>query len=136
VHERAYLQYIYCKVEPRIQRELSHAIKSRCACVWSNDGYMVAILILLCSLKIYLSFETLKLLQENMGYLIHPFLFFSDAHRSTHCFNHSDGKHVFSDVHRRNIVLSGSRWKACFCAYQQCRSRAYASSVYVILILK
>ena len=29
------------------------------------------ILILLCSLKTYLSFETWKYLQENMGYLIH-----------------------------------------------------------------
>ena len=51
---RAYLQYIYCKVKPRIQRELSHTIKSRCACVWIC---MVANLILLCSLKTYLSFE-------------------------------------------------------------------------------
>ena len=32
-HERAYLQYIYYKVKPRIQRELSYTIKSRCACV-------------------------------------------------------------------------------------------------------
>ena len=31
---RAYLQCIYCKVKQRIQRELSHTIKSRCACVW------------------------------------------------------------------------------------------------------
>ena len=29
-----YLQYIYCKVKPRIQREMSHTIKSRYACVW------------------------------------------------------------------------------------------------------
>ena len=29
-----YLQYIYCKVKPRIQREMSHTIKSRCAYVW------------------------------------------------------------------------------------------------------
>ena len=36
---------------------LSHTIKSRCACVWI---YMVANLILLCSLKTYLSFETWK----------------------------------------------------------------------------
>ena len=52
---RAYLQYIYYKVKPRIQRELSHTIKSRCACVWNIWWiYMVANLILLCS-KIYLS---------------------------------------------------------------------------------
>ena len=36
---RTYLQCIYCKVKPRIQRELSHTIKSRCACVWINGGY-------------------------------------------------------------------------------------------------
>jgi len=28
---RAYLQCIYCNVKPRIQREMSHTIKSRCA---------------------------------------------------------------------------------------------------------
>ena len=31
---RAYLQCIYCKVKQWIQRELSHKIKSRSACVW------------------------------------------------------------------------------------------------------
>jgi hypothetical protein len=31
---RAYLQCIYYKVKPWIQRELSHTIKSRCACMW------------------------------------------------------------------------------------------------------
>ena len=30
---RAYLQCIYCKVKQCFQRELSHTIKSRCACV-------------------------------------------------------------------------------------------------------
>jgi hypothetical protein len=30
INERAYLQYIYCKVKPWIQRELSRTIKSRC----------------------------------------------------------------------------------------------------------
>ena len=58
---RAYLQCIYCKVKQRIQRELSHTIKSRCTCVsmycWI---YIVANLILLCSLKTYLSFKTWK----------------------------------------------------------------------------
>jgi hypothetical protein len=42
---------------------------------------------------------------------------------------------VFSQC-RSKIFLSGYRWKACFYAYQQCRSRAYVGSVYVILILK
>jgi hypothetical protein len=37
---RAYLQCIYCKVKQRIQRELSHIIKSRCACVWMYGGYI------------------------------------------------------------------------------------------------
>jgi hypothetical protein len=56
---RAYLQCIYCKVKKWIQRELSHTIKSRCACVWIYGGYIWwLILILLCSLKTYLSFET------------------------------------------------------------------------------
>jgi hypothetical protein len=35
---RAYLQCIYCKVKQWIQRELSHIIKSRCACVWIYGG--------------------------------------------------------------------------------------------------
>jgi hypothetical protein len=30
---RAYLQCIYCKVKPQIQRKLSHTIKPRCVCV-------------------------------------------------------------------------------------------------------
>ena len=56
---RAYLQCIHCKVKQWIQRELSRTIKSRCACVWNIWWiYMVANLILVCSLKTYLSFET------------------------------------------------------------------------------
>jgi hypothetical protein len=39
---RIYLQCIYCKVKQGIQRELSHTIKSRCACVWIFGGCMVA----------------------------------------------------------------------------------------------
>jgi hypothetical protein len=35
---RAYLRYIYCKVKQWIQRELSHTIKLRCACVWIYGG--------------------------------------------------------------------------------------------------
>ena len=37
---RAYLQCIYCNVKQWIQRELSHTIKSRCACVWMYGGYI------------------------------------------------------------------------------------------------
>jgi hypothetical protein len=40
---RAYLQCIYCKVKPQIQRELSQTIKSRYECVWNIWWiYMVA----------------------------------------------------------------------------------------------
>ena len=38
--DKAYLQCIYCKVKQWIKRELSHTIKSRCACVWINGGYI------------------------------------------------------------------------------------------------
>ena len=62
---RAYLQYIYCKVKQQIQRELSHIIKLRCACVDKWWLYMVPNLILLYSLKTYLFFETWKHLLES-----------------------------------------------------------------------
>jgi hypothetical protein len=39
---RTYLQCVYYKVKQLIQRELSHTIKPRCACVWIYGGYMVA----------------------------------------------------------------------------------------------
>jgi hypothetical protein len=35
---KAYLQCIYSIVKQWIQRELSHTIKSRCACVWIYGG--------------------------------------------------------------------------------------------------
>ena len=88
---RAYLQCIYCKVKQWIQRELSHIIKSRYACVW-NIWWLI--LILLCSLKTYLSFETWKHLLENRGYLIH--LLFSGGHLSTHCFTYLRHLSIFS----------------------------------------
>ena len=69
---RAYLQYIYCNVKQRIQRELSHTIKSRCACVWI---YMVSNLILLCSSKTYLSFWNLETFAREQG-LSYSSLFF------------------------------------------------------------
>ena len=48
---RAYLQCINCKVKPWIQRELSHTIKSRYACMWMHmvdiyDGYPNSTLLL------------------------------------------------------------------------------------------
>jgi predicted ferric reductase len=76
---RAYLQSIYSKVKQRIQRELSHTIKSRCACVNIWWIYIVANLILLCFLETYLSFETWKHLQESKGYLIYRFFLFRRA---------------------------------------------------------
>jgi hypothetical protein len=45
----------------------------------------------------------------------------------------------FFGVHsqcRSKTFLGGSRWKTCFCAYPQCRSSAYVSGVYLILILR
>ena len=54
---RAYLQCIYCKVKQRIQRELSHTIKLRCACVWM---YMV---------DIYGGQSNSTLLLENISHL-------------------------------------------------------------------
>jgi hypothetical protein len=93
---RAYLQCIYCKVKQWIQRELSHIIKSRCACVWIYGGYIWwLILILLCSLRTYLSFEIWKHLLENRGYLIH---LFSDGHLSTHCFRYLRHLSIFSQL--------------------------------------
>ena len=73
---RAYLQCICCKVKQRIQRELSHTIESRCACVWI---YMVANLILLCSLKTYLSFETWKHFCKRTRAILFISLFFRRA---------------------------------------------------------
>ena len=75
---RAYLQCIYCKVKQRIQRELSHIIKSRCACVWNVWWiYMVANLILLCSLTHISLLKLGNILQENRGYLYSSFFFCS-----------------------------------------------------------
>jgi hypothetical protein len=55
---RAYLQCIYCKVKQWIQRELkSYNQIKMCMCGYMVDVWWL-ILILLCSLKTYLSFET------------------------------------------------------------------------------
>ena len=87
-----YLQCIYCKVKPQIQRELSHTIKSRCACVWMYmvDIYMMAKLILLCSLETYLSWNLETFAREQgLSYSsIFLFFFFSGGHLSTHCFKY------------------------------------------------
>jgi hypothetical protein len=53
-----YLHNIYCKVKQWIQGEVSHTIKSRCACVWNDGCIWWLIIILLCSLRTYLLSET------------------------------------------------------------------------------
>ena len=47
-------------------------------------------------------------------------------------------KHIFGVFSqcRSKTFLGGSRWKACFCAYPECRSSAYLDSVYVIKEVK
>jgi hypothetical protein len=91
---RAYLQCIYCKVKQWIQRELSHTIKSRCACVWMYGGYIYGgypnSTLLLENLSL---FETWKHLLESRGYLIHLSLFLG-GHLSTHCFQYLRHFHV------------------------------------------
>ena len=79
-------------------RELSHIIKSRCACVWMYmvDICMVVNLILLCSLKTYLSFDLEIFFQENKGYLIH--LYFLGGHLSTHCLRYLGHLFIFSQL--------------------------------------
>ena len=37
---------------------------------------------------------------------------------------------------RSRTFLDGSKWKACFCAYSQCRSSALFGGMYMILILR
>jgi hypothetical protein len=89
------LQYRYYKVKPRIQRELSHTIKSRYACVWI---YFVANLILLCSLKTYLSFETWKQLCKKTWAILFISLFSSGELQSTHCFKYLEHLSIFSSA--------------------------------------
>ena len=95
---------IYCKVKPRIQRELSHTIKSRCACVWM---YMVANLILLYSLKTYLSFKTWKqLCKKTWAILFIFFSFFSGGHLSTHCFRYLEQLSIFFNFFMNNFCMA------------------------------
>ena len=87
MYERAYLQCICCKVKPQIQRELSHTIKSRCACVWIYGGYPNSTL-LLQNLS-----ETWKYFYERTWTILFISLFFSGGHLSTHCFKYL--RHLF-----------------------------------------
>ena len=84
---RMYLHCIYWKVKTRIQGEKYHTLRSRCACVWNI--YMVANLILLCSLKhISLVFETWKTFCKKTWAILFTFSFFQGGHLSTHCFRY------------------------------------------------
>jgi hypothetical protein len=96
---RAYLHCKYCKVKQQIQRELSHTIKSRCACVWM---YVVDIYggspILLCSLKTYLSLETRKYYCKRTGAILFISFFFLGEHLSIHCFQYLGHLSIFSQL--------------------------------------
>ena len=95
---RAYLQCIYCKVKQWIQRELSHTIKSRCACVWNIWWiYMVAnpnSILLLKNLYLFWNLETLAR-EQGLSY---SSLFFSGGHLSTHWFVYLGHLSIFSQL--------------------------------------
>ena len=112
---------------------------------------MVANLILLCSLKTYLSFGTWKHLLENRGYLIHHlFIFhlFLGGHLSTHCFRYLGYLSIFSQLFfmknfciapcffsttkllrdsNKNLehLFGGKPIKHIFGVYSQCRSKTF-----------
>ena len=90
---RTYLHCIYCKGKTRIQGEKCHTLRSRCACVWI---YMVANLILLCSLK-HISLDwNLKILCKKTWAILFIFiLLFSGGHLSTHCFRYLEHLSIF-----------------------------------------
>ena len=98
---KTYSHCIYCKVKTRIQGEKYHTLRSKCACVWI---YMVANLILLCSLKhISLDWNLENTLQENMRYLIHLFFsLFSGGHLRTHCFQYLEYLSIFFNTFSLN----------------------------------
>ena len=174
------MQYIYCKVKTRIQRELSHTIKLRCACVSMYSGYIWWL-----TYFYYAPWKHISLLKlennfarkEGLSYSSF-LLFFFGGHLSTHCFRYlghlsifssffinnfciapcffyatkllrdsnKNLEHLFGGYPNKNFFgvfswwsktfLDGSRWKACFCAYPQCRNSAYVGCVYVNLILR
>jgi hypothetical protein len=86
---RTYLQCIYCKVKPRIQRELSHTIKSRCACVWiyggqPNSTMLLENISLFCNLKTFAREQGLSYSSLFLG-----------RHLSTHCFRYFGHLSIF-----------------------------------------
>ena len=94
---RVYLQCIYCKVKQRIQRELSHTIKSRCACVWIYEvdicGGKPNSTLLLENLSLFWNLETLAR-EQGLSYSS----FFSGGHLSTHCFRYFGHLSIFSTL--------------------------------------
>jgi hypothetical protein len=135
-----------------------------CMCMDVWGIYMVANLILLCSLKIYLSFWNLETnLQEDMGYLIYFFHFFSilfflffmnnfciatclfsvtkllrDNKNLKHLFRVYPIGYIFG-VHsqcRSKIYFGWILMEWHIVAPTQCRNSAYVDGVYVILILR
>ena len=89
-----YLHCIYCKVKTRIQGEKCHTLRSRCACVWKI--FMVANVILLCSLKHISLVWNLKILCKKTWAILFIFLLFLDGHLSTHCFRYLGHLSIFS----------------------------------------
>ena len=129
-----------------MQRELSHTIKSRCVCVWM---YMVANLILLCSLKTYLSFETFKQLCKKTCAILFISSFLG-GHQSTHCFQQLGHLSIFFNTlsffmnnfciaqcfffaiktfERQQQEFGAFIWwisyQEYFCVHSQCRSETF-----------
>ena len=69
-----------------------------CMCVDKWWIYMVANLILLCSLKTYLSFQTWKHFCKRTGAILFISLFFSGGYLSTHCFRYLGHLSIFSQL--------------------------------------
>jgi hypothetical protein len=109
-----------------------------CICMDVWGIYMVGNLILLCSLKTYLSFfEFGNNFQENMGYLIHFSLssLFSGGYMSTHFFmnNFCIATCLFSTTKllrdKKNLehLFGGYPIGYIFCVHFQCRSKIFLS---------
>ena len=95
---RAYLQCIYCKIKQWIQRELSHTIKSRCACVW-NIWWIYVVrnpnsTLLLENLSLFWNLETFAR-EQGLSY---SFLLFLGGHLSTHYFRYLGHLSIFSSL--------------------------------------
>jgi hypothetical protein len=100
---KSYLHCIYCKVNTRIQGEKCHTLRSRYACVWNI--YMVAILILLCSLNhasLVWNLENTFAREHGLSFsfllfffFFSSFSFFHSRHLSTHCFRYLGHLSIF-----------------------------------------